>query len=222
MSGGSSVKDASSGGVDAWPNDNYLNIWVCNLESGILGYATKPSYSISSNDGVVINYANFGNSGNANAPYHKGRTATHEVGHWLNLEHIWGDSNCGNDEVPDTPKQEEQTVNCPSFPKISSCSGTGANGEMFMNYMDYTNDACMNLFTEGQKDRMRAAIDLYRPNLSQTMCSLPSNIVDISSTNKKLVRIVDILGRTTSNKTTNTPLFYIYNDGTVEKKIIIE
>ena len=220
--GGSSVEDPSEGGVDAWPNDDYLNIWVCNLGDNLLGYASPPSTCISSNDGVVINYPNFGNSGNANAPYHKGRTATHEVGHWLNLEHIWGDNNCGNDNVNDTPEQEQDNYGCPSFPKLSSCPGAGANGEMFMNYMDYTNDACMNLFTTGQKDRMISAINLYRSNMVTNKCNGSVGISEQRNNNRKLIKIVDILGRTSTEKQTNTPLFYIYDNGSVEKKIIIE
>ena len=220
--GGSSVEDASDGGVDAWPNDDYLNIWVCNLGGGLLGYASLPSNWISDNDGVVINFPNFGFSGNSNAPYHKGRTATHEVGHWLNLEHIWGDSNCGDDNVNDTPKHEQDNYGCPSFPKSSSCSGTGANGEMFMNYMDYTNDACMNIFTNGQKDRMRSAINLYRSNMVTNNCYGSVGVIDLNKNNRKLIRIVDVLGRTISEKQTNTPLFYIYDNGSVEKKMIIK
>jgi hypothetical protein len=182
-----------------------------------------PSNWISDNDGVVINFPNFGLSGNSNAPYHKGRTATHEVGHWLNLEHIWGDSNCGDDNVNDTPKHEQDNYGCPSFPKSSSCSGAGANGEMFMNYMDYTNDACMNLFTNGQKDRMLAAINNYRSNmLSHNLCSGSVGILEQTNNKKKLIKIVDVLGRTSKEKQTNTPLFYIYDNGSVEKKIIIE
>ena len=92
-----------------------------------------------------------------------------------------------------------------------------------MNYMDYTNDACMNLFTTGQKERMISAISQYRASLTNNTCSDPTtSIIGISSTNKKIIRIVDVLGRVTSAKTTNTPLFCIYNDGTVEKKIIVE
>ena len=84
----------------------------------------------------------------------RGRTATHEVGHWLNLRHIWGDANCGSDLVSDTPTQQTDNGGCPSFPHVT-CSN-GSNGDMFMNYMDYTNDACMNIFTLGQKSRMQA------------------------------------------------------------------
>ena len=88
-----------------------------------------------------------------------GRTATHEVGHWLNLRHIWGDSNCGNDYCNDTPTQQSSNSGCPNYPSSSNCSGNGSNGDMFMNYMDYTNDACMNMFTQDQKTRMIAAIN---------------------------------------------------------------
>ena len=220
--GGPSVEDASDGGVDAWPNDDYLNIWVCNLGDGLLGYASQPSNWISDNDGVVINFLNFGLSGNSNAPYHKGRTATHEVGHWLNLEHTWGNSNCGDDNVNDTPEQEQDNYGCPSFPKLSSCPGTGANGEMFMNYMDYTNDACMNLFTTGQKDRMISAINLYRSNMVTNICDGSVGISEKRKNNRKLIKIVDVLGRASTNKQTNTPLNYIYDNGSVEKKMIIE
>ena len=221
------VKSTSNGGIDAWDNNNYLNIWVCNLDdaSGAIGYATYPSSWISTTDGVVIRYKSFGTTGAAQSPYHRGRTTTHEVGHWLNLEHIWGAfGSCGDDQVSDTPKQEDYNLSCPSFPlHPNACSTTNANGDMFMNYMDYTNDACMNLFTAGQKTRMISAINQYRSNLIYNTCSNPTtNIINVSSANKKLVKIVDILGRTTSDKTTNTPLFYIYNDGTVEKKIIVE
>ncbi len=222
---GPSVEDASSGGKEPWDVNNYLNIWVCNLGSqgsGLLGYASTPSSFISSNDGVVVGYWNFGLSGNS--PYHKGRTATHEVGHWLNLMHIWGDNNCGNDHVSDTPEQETDNNGCPGYPhNANSCNTTNSDGDMFMNYMDYTNDACMNLFTNGQKARMIAAVNLYRPNLIHNTCSNPTtNIINLSITNKTLIRIVDILGKETDKLISNTPLFYIYDDGSVEKKIITE
>ena len=93
-------------------------------------------------------------------PYHKGRTCTHEVGHWLNLIHIWGDMTCGDDFVNDTPEQESPNYGCPAHPS-PSCSN---NGDMFQNYMDYTNDACMNMFTIGQKTRMQATLATARQN----------------------------------------------------------
>lgn len=148
------VKFSNQGGKDAWPTDQYLNIWVCRLSGGILGYAQFPNGGPASTDGVVIDFRYFGRGGSAQAPYNKGRTATHEVGHWLNLRHIWGDAQCGDDYVNDTPTQEQANYGCPTFPK-PSCGNTS---DMFMNYMDYTDDACMNLFTQGQKNRMRAVL----------------------------------------------------------------
>jgi hypothetical protein len=149
------VKFFSSGGLDIWDRNKYLNIWVCNLSGGLLGYAQFPG-GPASTDGVVCDYAYFGTIG-ATPPFDKGRTATHEVGHWLNCYHIWGDdgTSCsGSDGASDTPNQADEHYGCPSFPQIS-CSN-GPNGDMFMNYMDYTDDACMNIFTSGQKSRMQS------------------------------------------------------------------
>jgi len=170
----SDMKSTSNGGIDPWPKDDYLNIWVCDLSGGILGYATPPSGFNNPNDGVVVGYKYFGTIGAVQAPYNKGRTSTHEVGHWLNLDHVWGNGgNCGNDNVSDTPTQEEENYSCPSFPhNPNSCGTSNVSGDMFMNYMDYTNDACMNMFTLGQKTRMTAAINQYRPNLlNHNLCS---------------------------------------------------
>jgi hypothetical protein len=149
------VKYTASGGDNAWPTSSYLNIWSCNLGGGLLGYAQFPG-GASATDGVVILYSSIGsmNSPGTATPYHLGRTATHEVGHWLNLRHIWGDANCGDDFVNDTPTQQTSNSGCPSFPHVTCSNGT--NGDMFMNYMDYTNDACMNMFTTGQTTRMNA------------------------------------------------------------------
>ena len=170
------VKYTSMGGINPWPQDDYLNIWVCDLGGGLLGYATPPSNWSNPEDGVVIGYRYFGSTGVVQAPYNKGRTATHEVGHWLNLDHIWGDSNCGNDNCSDTPVQQSANYSCPNFPSTSNCSGNGNNGDMFMNYMDYTNDACMNLFTNNQKSRMISAINQYRSNLlNHNLCSGSTN-----------------------------------------------
>ena len=223
---GDSVKDVSTGGKDAWPNDDYLNIWICNLGSGLLGYATPPNSWISSDDGVVIGYNYFGTQGTVQAPYNKGRTTTHEVGHWLNLEHLWGGSwgSCGNDNVSDTPIQEEENYGCPAFPhNANSCGTTNGDGDMFMNYMDYTNDACMNMFTQGQKTRMIATINQSRQNLlNHNLCDNSTSVIDeINSSERTLIKIMDVLRRKTPYKK-NTPLFYLYDDGTVEKRIIID
>ncbi len=144
------VKFASSGGKDAWPSGDYLNFWVCNIGGGILGYAQFPGGS-SSTDGVVNGYQYTGTIGTATAPFDLGRTATHEVGHWLNLRHIWGDGGCNVDDlVSDTPTSDNANYGCATG--HSSCNSI----DMVQNYMDYSDDACMNIYTEGQKSRMHA------------------------------------------------------------------
>ena len=145
------VKMSVHGGVNPWDSKSYLNIWVGNMRS-LLGYASAPGSS-AEKDGVVITTNAFGLK-NVRAPYDLGRTAVHEVGHWLGLKHIWGDSYCGDDGIHDTPRQGNFTAGCPKGFRTSCDNGPA--GDMYMNYMDFTDDACMNLFTEGQKDRMRA------------------------------------------------------------------
>lgn len=145
------VKFSSQGGDDAWPSNKYFNIWTCNISGGILGYAQFPGGNPLT-DGVVILYSAFGYNSPA-APYNKGRTVTHEVGHWINLRHIWGDGPCGVDDlVADTPASDDANFGCPIG--HVSCGSV----DMVENYMDYTNDACMNIFTKGQTDRMVASI----------------------------------------------------------------
>ena len=153
------VKFNSTGGKDAWSRDKYLNMWVCDLSGGLLGYAQFPG-GPAATDGVVMDYQYFGDIGTATLPFDKGRTATHEVGHWLNLRHIWGDdwgSCAGSDEVPDTPNQADANYGRPNFPHITC--GNGPHGDMFMNYMDYVDDEAMFMFSVGQVARMRATLD---------------------------------------------------------------
>ena len=147
------MKKTSQGGLNPISPTTNLNMWVCNMGGGILGYAQFPGGS-SATDGVVIDNNAFGNTGTVTAPYNKGRTATHEVGHWLNLRHIWGDATCGSDLVNDTPLHNGANYGCPATGHKSTCTGTPI--EMTMNYMDYTNDACMYMFSLGQKTRMQA------------------------------------------------------------------
>ena len=147
------VKMADKGGVTPWDATKYLNIYVCAIGSGVLGYSTMPG-TTTQYDGVVIDYRYFGTKGAVVSPFDKGRTATHEIGHWLNLRHIWGDKNCGDDSISDTPVQEGPNYGCVSFPH-KTC-GNQSSGDMFVNFMDYTDDACMNMFTKGQKTRMQA------------------------------------------------------------------
>ena len=170
FSSNDNIKRNANGGSDAWPAGTYLNIWVGNLSGGLLGYAQFPG-GTASTDGVVILHSAFGNTGTAAAPFNKGRTATHEVGHWLNLRHIWGDASCGNDQVTDTPTQQTSNFGCPSFPKVT-CSN-GPNGDLHMNYMDYTDDACMYMFTTGQKTRMLASLNTTRASLLTSQGCVP-------------------------------------------------
>ena len=159
-----SVKSAASGGVDPWPTDRYLNIWVCTLGGGLLGYAQFPG-GPHETDGVVCLNTAFGTTGTAAAPFNLGRTTTHEVGHWLNLRHIWGDTeDCsGSDLVADTPNAEGPNYGKPAFPQIS-CNN-GPNGDMFMNYMDYVDDDSMFMFTAQQVVRMNAVLDGPRSSI---------------------------------------------------------
>jgi len=147
------MKKTALGGIAPTSPTNKLNLWVCTLAGGILGYAKTPGTALEL-DGVVIDSRYLGTNGRATAPFHKGRTATHEIGHWLNIRHIWGDSNCGNDLVADTPSHNAANYGSPVFPHYSTCPGNPI--EMTMNFMDYTNDVSMYMFTKGQSDRMRA------------------------------------------------------------------
>lgn len=178
-----------------WNPNMYLNMWVAPLSNGLLGYATFPnpgtsglsgltgSFGSSTTDGVVILNSSFGSVGTAQSgAYNKGRTATHEIGHWIGLRHIWGDANCGTDYCNDTPPAQTSNFGCPTFPyHLGTCTGN-TTGEMTMNYMDYTDDACMYMFTADQKYRaqliltnstMRAAL------ITSTVCNLPTINNDI-------------------------------------------
>ena len=159
------VKSSKTGGVDPWPTDRYLNLWVCQLSDSLLGYAQFPG-GPAATDGVVVLYTAFGTQGAAQAPFNKGRTATHEVGHFLSLRHIWGDRNdcSGNDFVADTPPAEQPNMGKPTFPHIT-CNN-GPNGDMFMNYMDYVDDDAMFMFTVGQVARMNATLAGPRKKLA--------------------------------------------------------
>lgn len=158
------VKFADRGGHDVIEPARNLNIWVCNLKPW-LGYAYFPRIDPRI-DGAVIGFRFFGTEGTARAPFNLGRTATHEIGHYLNLFHVWGGDtpSCSDsDSVDDTPNQSKPNFNKPAFPSISC--GNGPNGDMFMNYMDYVDDDSMFMFTPQQVVRMRAALGEARPNL---------------------------------------------------------
>ncbi len=157
------MKKSASGGIDPTSPSTTLNMWVCTMTGGILGYAQFPG-GAAATDGVVILNTGFGTVGTAAAPFNKGRTATHEVGHYFNLRHIWGDRKCGNDGVGDTPAHRGANYGCPAAGIRSNCTGNPVM--MTMNYMDYTDDACMYMFSLGQSSRMAATWALGGPRAS--------------------------------------------------------
>ena len=170
---GDLIKKSASGGVDAWDTAQYLNMWVGNIGGGILGYAQFPGGSPET-DGVVMGPQYFGSKEKGSgfylsAPFDLGRTTTHEVGHFLNLRHIWGDGGCGVDDfVGDTPRAGGANYGCATGNQ--SCGSI----DMVQNYMDYSDDSCMNLYTSGQKERMRSILlsGGVRANLANsTKCS---------------------------------------------------
>jgi len=159
------MKKSKQGGIDPSSPTTKLNMWVCTIGGGILGYAQFPGGS-SATDGIVVDSRFFGVTSNSGPayPYNLGRTATHEVGHWANLRHIWGDATCGNDQVGDTPLHNTANYGVPTYPHYSTCSGTPI--EMSMNYMDYTDDRGMYMFSAGQKTRMQAIFAVGGPRYS--------------------------------------------------------
>ena len=163
-------------GKSAWPRDSYLNLWACTINNGLLGYAQFPG-GPAATDGVVILNRAFGSAGIAAPPFNLGRTGVHEVGHWLNLLHIWGDDGGGcnrSDNVDDTPNQADSNgseLTIANFPHIT-CNN-GPNGDMFMNYMDYVNDDTMFMFTAGQLRRMNATLSGARASLSSSLGLTP-------------------------------------------------
>lgn len=150
-----------------WDRNKYLNLWTVDFgapNASLLGFAQFPG-GAANTDGVCVRYTAFGNTGNVVAPFHLGRTTTHEVGHWLDLKHIWGDdTDCsGTDLVSDTPNQEIASSGAPTFPFLDACA-VNYPGINFYNYMDYSNDAITSMFTYGQWARMDAA--LFGPRIS--------------------------------------------------------
>lgn len=177
--GSDNVKSSAMGGKDPWPASQYLNIWVCNIGSGLLGFAYQPGVSANL-DGLVIGFQYFGRDVlGLSSTYNKGRTATHEIGHYFNLEHLWGGGNSNpscnfDDYVADTPRQEDPNYGCQTFPHVT-CNN-GPNGDMFHNYMDYGRDNCLFFFTNGQKQRMLAALNGPRASLKTSLGCVATNV----------------------------------------------
>ncbi|MFN7687545.1 MAG: M43 family zinc metalloprotease [Sphingobacteriales bacterium] len=173
------VKYSDAGGADAWSTDKYFNIWICLLSDNILGYASFPGEGLAVEQGVVIDYRSL--PGGAYTQYNQGKTLVHEAGHYFNLYHIWGDDNgrcTGTDFVDDTPNQGDATEGCFTGIRTDNCTASG-NGIMYQNYMDYSFDNCMLLFTKGQANRMVAAAEQFRPGLFQSDACTPPTVYDL-------------------------------------------
>lgn len=170
------------GGSDAWPSECYLNIWVAAFPAGLAGQASQPGQSLPAEDGVFIAPSRFGQTGTVTPPYHLGRTATHEIGHYFNLLHLWGEgitaSCAGDDGVGDTP--------CQSLSYLEMCpQGAGftcGTPDMTQNFMSLSEDACLLFFTQGQKMRMRQAIAQWRPGFLPDSDCLVSYIHETNHT----------------------------------------
>ena len=197
------MKFTSSGGIENWDPKRYLNIYTVRFddEVGLLGYAYFPEdlAYYPETDGVVIDFRCFGTKGTSGIEglnaYNLGRTVTHEVGHWLGLFHIWGDKiydtdkACGDDKVSDTPPAESDNSGNPIFPyRPNNRCGSDANGEMFMNYMDYVHDKSMVMFSKGQVTRMTSAINTFRKDLLKySPSTIKVNSIVINSLNNDTV-----------------------------------
>ena len=177
------MKSTASGGRDPWDTSLYFNFWTVNFSGGLLGFGQFPGGDPST-DGIVMGYNYFGSSDDddgsfvLSAPFDKGRTTTHEIGHFLDLFHIWGDDGAacsGSDLVDDTPNQATDTFGCLSGTQTDACSSS-APGYMYQNYMDYTDDACMGMFTLGQKNRMRAVLEPGGPRAQLVQSPFPFGI----------------------------------------------
>lgn len=180
---GNYVKSDYTGGKSPWDTKHYLNIWICNLYGGLLGYSQFPNLGPDSTDGVVVDYGTIGEdttSWNLLYEDYAGRVLQHEVGHWINLRHIWGDANNCNvtDHVDDTPNQRYLYRDC--YTDTTSCT----TQDLVMNYMDYVPCWCMRCFTNGQKLRAWGSIALYRTDIFNNTCNIPvANINKIKTSN---------------------------------------
>ncbi|MCB9364224.1 MAG: PKD domain-containing protein [Flavobacteriales bacterium] len=201
-----------------WDPTKYLNIFVGNISGGLLGKAVfptgsglggMPGGSAPAYDGVMCGATAFGRVGTAAYPYNKGRSATHEIGHWLGLRHIWGDGTCATDYCSDTPPAQTSNFGCQTFPyNTGACSGN-TTGEMTMNYMDYSDDACMYMFTNDQKARMDAVL-LNSPQrkelLTSNKCMPPAITADFIAdiTNVNVGGTVNFTDQSVSPNTLNS------------------
>ncbi|MEO0337794.1 MAG: zinc-dependent metalloprotease [Bacteroidota bacterium] len=185
------IKSRKTGGADAYQPDKYLNIWVGAFDDAVSGFAQMPG-GPSETDGIVIDYRFFGVGGSAIAPYDQGKTLTHLVGNYLGLHDLWNEFNpCSDDGVFDTPIHNAPNSSCPAYKHISLCSAESPVA-MTMNFMDNTDDGCMNMFTFGQMIRMHAALAAKGPRHKLTTGN--SKCADLNT-----VATIELRGRTSSS-----------------------
>jgi hypothetical protein len=223
----SDMKSASTGGKDAWDVNHFLNIWVCNMAIPIvnlplvLGFATPPEGAPNwpagsaaespAEDGVVVHYEVFGPNPNLTgtlAAVNQGRTATHEVGHYLGLRHIWGDGDCTQDDgLSDTPSASEANQQTCDYSVNSCTDAIGELPDMLENYMDYSDENCMNIFTQQQANAMRFVVENFRFNLLlNTDENIPNN-ADISVYPNPAIDNIQLLSNTSSTQISFIELF---------------
>jgi len=183
-----SLKYSSLGGDDAWDHDRFLNVWITNLAGGfVLGYATYPGTSVAAEDGVAIHYTSL--PGGPSAPYNEGRTLTHETGHFFYLYHIWGDDNgacTGTDYVDDTPNQTTLTGGCPNGRVVTDACTPTAPGILYEDYMDYTDDACMSMFTNDQVTRMETTLNDFRAGYYTSNGAQPVHLYSLDAAARQI------------------------------------
>jgi hypothetical protein len=170
------IKHTSQGGADAWDPASYLNVWVCDLGTQILGYSTFPGNTPFNEQGVVVHYMSL--PGSSNSDFNRGKTLTHEIGHYFNLYHIWGDDNgscSGTDRVEDTPNQADANRTFRTGIVTDNCTPVSP-GIMYQNYMDYSPDANLIMFTKLQVTRMEAAFTTYRSSLASSLGGVPLSL----------------------------------------------
>ncbi|UTW66832.1 T9SS type A sorting domain-containing protein [bacterium SCSIO 12643] len=203
----------TQGGSQIWDPRYYLNIWVCEITDTLLGFTYLPGEAQPNYDGVVLNYKVCGDKSYIPAPFNMGRTLVHEIGHWLNLQHVWGPQDgCQYDDgIADTPPQEKSNSKCPNT-VVLSCNN-GPNGDMWVNYMDYTYDQCQTAFTYGQKNRMLGTLNTSRKLLPSSQgCAPPDTtqpFVESLKVYPNPVREVLNIDFNLSNQQTTT--VYIYD-----------
>jgi Pregnancy-associated plasma protein-A/Secretion system C-terminal sorting domain len=216
--GGDPVKFTAQGGLDSWDPARYMNVWVVNFtNTSLLGYATFPGATPQFIEhGFVNNYRAFSSINPTDGPliaaFNKGRTATHEIGHFFNLRHIWGDAaGCGTDDgVSDTPLQDNATSGCPTGVRTDACS-PAAPGFQYQNYMDYTDDACYSMFTKLQAVRMEASLtDPTRAGLTTSNGCVP---VSLAANDAGIAAVVTPTNGSAICDPTVTPVVTLRNFG---------